>query len=106
MEKAEEQNLFQELGLQVTHGDVEVGKTYMIFGMITEIELAETGFITLTINHNITAKLKAEDDKKIEFLKAKAFESGIFVSKITQLEPSVEANCKTIIFGRPQAKHA
>ena len=32
-----EQNFFDKFGLEVTAGDVEIGKTYPIYGMITKI---------------------------------------------------------------------
>jgi hypothetical protein len=100
-----DKDFFEEMGLEVSHGEVEVGETYPIFGMITKIIDETPGNVTVEVNNNIIAKVHIYDSEKIELLKQRAFESGIFVSKVLSKEPSIEVECRTIVFGRPQAHH-
>lgn len=95
-----------ELKMEIFQQEVEVGGTYPIFGMITEIEEHESGAIYAQINCNIRAKLKQIDESKLEFLRKRAFESGIFVSTVTAKGEKIEVDCKTIIFGHRQAYNA
>ena len=99
-------DLFSELGLAVSEGKVEVGKVYPIFGMITEIVELEGDDVTVEINHQIRARLKIRSEERLEVLKQKAFESGIFVAKILELEPQIQVECQAVIFGRTQAYNA
>lgn len=107
MEALKEKDLFTELGLQVTQGDVEkdieVGKTYPIFGMVTKVAEDSGEFVTIEINYNIIARVNVSDVEKINLLRERAFESGIFVVKIIEKEPQVVVDCKTIIFGKKQS---
>ncbi len=104
--ESESKNLFEELGLEVTRGEVEVGNTYPIFGMITEFKCDEPGDVVAKINHNITARMNVNDQARIDVLKGKAFETGIFISRVLSLEPQVEVECHKVIFGKPQAFNA
>jgi hypothetical protein len=97
---------FEELGLEVAHGEVEVGQTYPIFGMITRLINDTPGSVVAEINYNIVAKMNIPDTAKLELLRERAFEAGIFVSTVTAKEPTVRVDCKTIVFGRKQAYHA
>lgn len=97
---------FDDLGLKVSSGEVEVGKTYPIYGMITKLLSDTPGDVIVEINHNITARMSIPDPSKISILKERAFETGIFVSTVTSIVPSVEVDCKTVIFGRPQSYNA
>ena len=96
-------NFFDELGLEVTHNSVEIGKTYPIFGAITSINSENGNNLEIEINRNITAHLSVSSPEKIETLKTKSFESGIFISKVIRTEPSIVVECQTVIFGRSQA---
>jgi len=60
----------------------EVGKIYPLYGMITEI-LCEDPFIAM-INNQIKGKFLITDPEKIEFIKGRALEPGIFISEIEQ----------------------
>lgn len=102
-QEVKEKNLFNDFGLELVHGTVEIGKTYPIYGMITDIISTEPGQVVAQINRNIIARINISDSEKIETLRDRAFESGIFVSRITETEPQVEVECKTIIFGKKQA---
>ncbi len=104
--KTDDKNLFDELGLEVTQGDVEVGKTYPIFGMITELLDDEPGNVIVEINYNIKAQMNIPNSDKVNLLKERAFESGIFVAKVITKEPEVLVDCQTVIFGRSQAFNA
>lgn len=95
-----------ELKMEVFQREVQVGATYPIFGMITEIEEHESGAIYAQINSNIRARLNQIDHGKLEFLRERAFESGIFVSTVTAKGEKIEVDCKTIIFGHKQAYSA
>ena len=93
----------QQLGLQ--YSKVEVGQTYPIFGMITNIKEEEEG-VVVEINHHVTAKIQVNDSARLETLKQKAFETGIFVSTVLSTEPELEVHCKAVIFGKNQSYNA
>ena len=96
------EQLFQKVGIKLAHDSVEVGKTYPIYGTITRLINDEPGNVIAEINHSIRAKMNILDQDKVDLLKQRAFESGIFISKVTSKEPNVEVDCQTVIFGRPQ----
>lgn len=99
----ESKNLFDKFGLEVASGDVEVGKTYPIYGMITEINNDKPGAVVVTLNFTIRANMTIPDSKKVEILKERAFEPGIFVSKIlSKGETGIVVDCSTVVFGRRQ----
>jgi hypothetical protein len=62
--------------------------------------------VMIEINRNITAKIRLCDTTKLQMLKERAFETGIFISTIVAKKPSILVECETIIFGRPQAHQA
>lgn len=96
------QNLFDQFGLQVSTGDVEIGKTYPIYGMITNLLSDTPGEIMVEINFSIKAHMTIPDQQKINVLKERAFEPGIFVSKILSKEEGIEVDCSTVVFGKRQ----
>ena len=104
--KRKEKNLFEELGLQVTQGQVKVGSTYPIFGMITQLTSDDEGKVIAEINHHIQAKMNISDESRLEMLRGKAFETGIFISTVVSVEPTLQVECQAVIFGRNQAYHA
>lgn len=99
-------DVFDELGLEVVHGDVQVGETYPIFGMITKLLNETPGQVVAEINYNIIAKMNIPDQERLEIIKERAFEAGIFVSKVESKDPEIVVDCKTIVFGRKQGYHA
>lgn len=101
-----ENNLFEQLGLEVTHGDVEVGNTYPIFGMITKLVDDTPGHVIAEINHSILANMNVSEASRVEILKERAFESGIFVSTVVSKEPRIEVDCQVVIFRRKQSFNA
>ena len=106
LKKIKQETSFEKLGLQIAHGPVEIGKTYPIYGIITKLISDKPGDIIAEINYNIHAKMAIPDPEKIELLKQRAFETGIFISTIKALEPVIQVDCQTVIFGRPQAYNA
>ncbi len=105
-ERPKEKNLFEELGLEVTSGKVEIGNTYPIFGMITEFKSDSPGAVVAELNHSITARMNVSDQARLDVLKGRAFETGIFISRVLATEPQVEVECEKVIFGKSQAFNA
>lgn len=93
-------SFFDECGLTVATGDVEVGLTYPIYGMITKFLEIEGNKVTVEINFNILATMEIPDIDKIETLRSRAFEPGIFVSKVEKVDEKIEVSCGTVIFGK------
>lgn len=101
MENAEK-NFFDKFGLEVTSGEVEIGKTYPIYGMITKVLSDTPGEVVVELNFSIRANMAIPDTTKIELLKERAFEPGIFVSTVKSKEAGVCVDCSTVVFGRKQ----
>lgn len=101
--KEQGQDFFEQYGLSVAKGQVLVGNTYPIFGMITKVSEVDGTEVLVEINRNITARMNITEPGKLEILKKKAFETGIFVAKVLQAEPNIEVECQAVIFGRDQA---
>lgn len=97
-----EQNFFEKFGLEVTAGDVEVGSTYPIYGMITKLLDESPGHVIVELNFSIRAKMSIPDPQKVELLKERAFEPGIFVSTVTSKDGGINVDCSTVVFGRRQ----
>ncbi len=96
----DESNFFEKFGLEVTSGEVEVGKTYPIYGMITKFLDEEQGAVIVELNFNIVAKMAVPDEAKIELLKQRAFEPGIFVGEVVENDDRIVVDCSTVIFGK------
>ena len=99
-------DFFETFGLELVEGEVEVGKSYPIFGVITKLAPIDGADLLIELNYSIKAVVRGIEVDKIELLKQRAFESGIFVSKILAKEPELMVECQTIIFGKPQAYNA
>jgi len=106
MEKAQEKDLFEELGLRVAPGEVTVGETYPLFGMITKVIEDQPGVLICELNFGIKANLYISDDEVRATVRDRVFESGIFVSTVVNKHPSVEVNCQTVVFGKKQQFNA
>ena len=96
------ENFFDKYGLEVSTGEVEIGKTYPIYGMITKFIDDRAGSVVVELNHSITAYMSIPDNDKVEVLKQRAFEPGIFVSTIRSKGGSIEVDCNTVVFGKRQ----
>ncbi|MBN8550194.1 MAG: hypothetical protein J0M12_12825 [Deltaproteobacteria bacterium] len=95
-------NFFEKFGLEVTSGDVEIGQTYPIYGMITKLIDDTPGNVIVEINFSIRANMAIPDQDKVELLKQRAFEPGIFVSTVKTKDPGLHVDCSTVVFGRRQ----
>ena len=103
MDNNKEQNFFEKYGLEVSSGEVEVGQSYPIYGMITKILNDTPGSVVVEINFSIEAKMTIPDQDKVELLKQRAFEPGIFISTVTDKnEGAIKVDCQTVVFGRRQ----
>lgn len=96
------QNFFEKFGLEVSNGEVQVGQTYPIYGMITKMIDDTPGNVVVEINFSIQAKMSIPDESKVNLLKERAFEPGIFVSTVVGKEPSITVDCSTVVFGKRQ----
>lgn len=101
-----EEDFFEQYGLAIAKGPILVGNTYPIFGMITKVSQLEGAEVLVEINRNITARMNITEPDKLEILRKKAFETGIFVAKVIKAEPNIEVECQAVIFGRDQAYSA
>ncbi len=100
-------NFFEKFGLELTDGEVEVGKTYPIYGMVTNILEEGPTNVVAEINFSIKARMIIPEQEKIELLKERAFEPAIFVSTVLSKGPEgVEVECSTVVFGRKQYHEA
>jgi hypothetical protein len=97
-----EMNFFEKFGLEVTSGEVEVGQSYPIYGMITKLIDETPGQVIVELNFTIRACMAIPDRDKIELLKERAFEPGIFVSTVTSKDNGISVDCSTVVFGRRQ----
>lgn len=106
MDSNKEANFFEKFGLEVTNGEVEIGRTYPIYGMITKLLNEDPGNVVVELNFSIKANMAIPDISKVELLKQRAFEPGIFVSTIVSKDNGIEVDCSTVVFGRKQAFQA
>ncbi len=97
-----EQNFFEKFGLEVASGEVEVGQTYPIYGMITKLLDETPGKVVVELNFSIRANMAIPESEKINLLKERAFEPGIFVSTVTSKDDGISVDCNTVVFGRRQ----
>ena len=103
MDNNKEQNFFEKFGLEVASGEVEVGQSYPIYGMITKVLDETPGNVLVEINFSIEAQMTIPDAKKVELLKERAFEPGIFISTVTnKSDEGIKVDCQTVVFGRRQ----
>lgn len=101
------EDLFDKLGLELKSSPVVVGENYPVYGMVTEMIEAPDGSIQCVVNFNMLLTLFGVSKEKSEIIKTKAFEPGIFITKITKIYTeldnnpySFEGECSTVIFGK------
>ena len=105
-DNTKEQNFFEKFGLEVSMGEVEIGRTYPIYGMITSIVDETPNNVVVEINRCIRATMAIPDQDKINILKERAFEPGIFVSTVTKKDDGICVDCSTVVFGKRQEYQA
>ena len=90
--------------LEVTSGEVEVGKTYPMYGMITEFIQEGPGEVIVQLNFSITAHLFVPTIEHFATLKERAFEPGIFISTVKEMadDGKIVVDCQTVVFGKKQ----
>lgn len=100
-----------EGSLDVVYSDVVVGEVYPLYGVVTDFIDDGGDNIKLVINWNqlITINKPTEDKKNL--IKERAFEPGIFITKITYKNEDyfhekskyyIEGVCSTVVFGKRQ----
>ena len=99
-------NFFEKFGLEVASGEVEVGQTYPIYGMITKVLDDTPGNVVVEINFSIKANMAIPDQEKVNLLKERAFEPGIFVSTVKSKDANITVDCSTVVFGKRQQFNA
>lgn len=85
---------------RVDNADVEVGKSYPLYGTITKFLDDRPGTVLVEISHSLIAWVHINDLAGIERLKARAFEPVIVVGKVVSKNPQIIMNCKTLVFGK------
>lgn len=104
---SDEQNFFEKFGLEVASGEVEIGNTYPIYGMITKLLDETPGKVVVELNFSIKATMSIPEQEKVELLKQRAFEPGIFVSTVrTKDSDGISVDCSTVVFGKRQQYQA
>ncbi len=96
-------DFFEKFGLELTLGNVEEGKTYWIYGWITKFFDETPGNVEVEINFSIRAHMTVPDQEKVELLKERAFEPGIFVCTILSKSDQIAVDCHTVVFGKRQS---
>ena len=99
-------DFFEKFGLEVSSGEVQVGNTYPIYGMITRFISDDPGHVIVELNFSIQARMTVPDRQKVELLKERAFEPGIFVSTVVSKDDGVTVECTTVVFGKKHEYNA
>jgi len=94
------EDLFEKFGLEVKFGEVEVGESYPIYGMITKFIDENVETCIVEINNQIEVSMKIQEQSNLNLLKERSFEPGIFVVSITEKEPKIKGDCTTVVFGK------
>ena len=112
-EESKEKNLFESMGLEIQSSKVEVGKSYPIYGMVTDI-LENVNSLYVVVNYHIKLKIEKATEDKVNLLRERALDPGIFVVTITEMSEQDEfleenitifGDCSTIIYGkRPEVE--
>ena len=92
--------------------DLEIGKTYPIYGMITKIISDTVNNVVVEVNSSIKLTMVVKEEEKIKIIRDRSFEPGIFVTTVEKksllVEESIyaiEGLCTTVIFGRRNTKY-
>jgi hypothetical protein len=108
---SDDKDFFEKFGLELSHDKPEIGETYSIYGMVTEILEEDLDDFTVMVNFNIAMKMNIRSEEQRNTLLERSFEPGIFVATFTEHnedaeegEPSYWADCRTVVFGRKQSK--
>jgi hypothetical protein len=106
---------------QIGYAKTEVGQTYPIFGMLTDLnENPDMSFLTdmdttmlgkqffqIEVNKQIILFVPSREDNNqelVDTLKNRMFDTAIFISTILENDPVVIGYCSTVIFGKQENK--
>ena len=91
----------QKLEVTLDTCDAEIGKSYPIYGSLTNVWQGVPGMLIAEIEHSTIAVIMDADEKFAEDLKKRLFEPGIFVSKVLLLEQGrAVVRCSRVFFSR------
>lgn len=97
---------FQNFGLTTTKpSDLEIGSTYPIYGMITKIISDKPDNVVVELNFSIECRMNITDSDKIETLKTRSFEPGIFISEIIENADKLKVDCVTVVYGKREENY-
>lgn len=100
------EELVDNLGLVATMKEVEIGGVYPVYGVITRVIESLDGTVEVEINHDIKVEMSVQDSSKLDLIKSRAFEAGIFVSEVVSVEPQLRIKCSAVIFGKSNSFQA
>jgi len=108
---------FQKAGLDIGHkptSELEIGTNYPLYGMITKFISEDPEDLRVELNFNTLLRMTGLSPEKLELLRARAFEPGIFVATIDVVNQTddfsttegygIHASCSTVVFGKSQDK--
>ena len=87
--------------VNVSDSDIQVGKSYPLYGAITKIFHVSPRGVLVEFNHKLHLQLNITDKDAVERIKARAFDCGIFVTTITAVGEQFKGDCTQVIFGTP-----
>jgi hypothetical protein len=106
-------DLFKEYGLSINKTsleDIEIGKSYPVYGMITKFIDESYNNILVEVNFNIKVKIILDEQSfaaKFNILKERSLEPGIFMITFETKNDLIEEDgyvyegiCNTVIFGK------
>jgi hypothetical protein len=107
-----EEDAFKKLGLEITTEPAEnlkVGQSYPIYGMVTKFLSEELGNVIVEVNYSILLTLFIDDIDKVNTIKERAFEPGIFMVTVKEIDTAdpeycIKGTCSTVVFGRKQTE--
>ena len=102
---------FQDLGMELQWSEasqLQIGQQYPMMGAITKILSEDLADVKVEVNHNIEISLNVASAENLDMLKRKSFETGIFITEITELDLDnpdpkaykIKGRANAIIFGR------
>jgi len=101
------EDFFDKHGLELKTAIPELNVWYPLFGMITDVIEEKEDSLIVEMNFNIKMTIYTDNSEHKNIIKEKSLESGIFYAKFisydkTEEKHPYEAECKTVIFGKPQ----
>ena len=113
-----EQNVFDKFGLEVKNKEIVLGDPSLVYGRITQILNDTPGEVVVIINRNLKLKLFLEDVERINIIKSRSLEPGIFVCTFDKKNENTtieergdstedtvflyEGVCDKVVFGKKQ----